>query len=62
MKLKRYSEVFIFEGYLIEYCVGMVITDEHVILSYSIYDNYSKIGVYDMDYILHQLSWTIESE
>ena len=59
MNLIKYSNSFKFEGYLIEFCLGLIITDDEFIISYSILDNYSKIGVYKRTNILNEIDWTI---
>lgn len=51
MNLLRYSSPFIFEGTPIEYCLGIVVEDERVIMTYSTWDRTTRIGVYDKKYI-----------
>lgn len=50
-KLLRYSAPFLFEGKEIEYCLGLVVEDERVIMSYSTWDKSSKARVYERGYI-----------
>lgn len=45
MKFKRYSEYFKFEDQTIEFCLGLIMEPERVILSYSINDRSSKIMI-----------------
>jgi tetratricopeptide (TPR) repeat protein len=48
MKYKRMSYLFKFDNkQSIEYCLGMVIEKENILMSYSIFDNSSYVGVYD---------------
>ena len=56
MKLLRFSDYFSFEGYEVEFCLGFIITENEFLISYSIMDNYSKIGIYDKNYIINNLS------
>jgi GR25 family glycosyltransferase involved in LPS biosynthesis len=51
MNLLRYSAPFNFEGTCIEYCVGLIVEDSRVIMSYSTMDRTTKIGVYNKKYI-----------
>jgi hypothetical protein len=57
MNLIRYSELFKFEGCRVEYCVGMIIKNDEMILSYSLMDTNSIIATYDIDYINNNLKW-----
>jgi hypothetical protein len=45
MNLKRYSDFFKFEGKTVEFCLGLVIEDKRVIISYSTMDSTSKIMI-----------------
>jgi hypothetical protein len=51
MNLKRYSAPFKFEKEPIEYCLGLIIEDDKVIMSYSTWDRSTKIAVYEKQYI-----------
>jgi tetratricopeptide (TPR) repeat protein len=51
MNLLRYSAPFKFEGEPIEYCLGIVVERDRVIMSYSIWDRASRLGIYNKDYI-----------
>ena len=51
MNLLRYSAPFKFEGEPIEYCIGLVVEDTRVIMSYSTWDRTTRIGVYDKSVI-----------
>ena len=57
MTLLRFSKPFRFEDIEIEFCLGFVINDTEIIISYSIMDNYSKLGIYDKQYIINKLAW-----
>jgi len=51
MNLLRYSAPFKFEGDPIEYCLSIVVNDDHVLINYSTWDRTTRIGVYDKKYI-----------
>jgi len=51
LTLKRYSAPFKFAGEHIEYCLGLVVEKERVIMTYSTWDRTTKIGVYSKQYI-----------
>jgi len=51
MNLLRYSAPFKFEGEPIEYCLGLIVEEERIILSYSVWDRTTKISVFDKKYI-----------
>jgi len=51
MKLLRYSAPFKFEGEPIEYCVGLIVEPERVVIPYSVWDRTSRIAVFDKKYI-----------
>lgn len=57
MNLIRYSELFKFEDSRVEYCIGMIIKNDEMILSYSLMDTNSIIATYDIDYINNNLKW-----
>ena len=59
MNLIRYSELFKFGGCKVEFCVGLIIKENQLLLSYSILDTQSMISVYDMDYINNEMKWYI---
>ena len=56
MNLLRYSAPFKFEGEIIEYCLGIIVEDENVILSYSTWDKTSKIAIYNKNYIFSKVN------
>jgi len=58
MNLKRYSAPFKFEGVCIEYCLGLVVEEDRVIVPYSVMDNKTKIAVYDKKYIDSKVIFT----
>ena len=51
MNLLRYSAPFKFEDICIEYCLGLIVDDDRLILTYSNWDRTTKIGVYNKKYI-----------
>jgi len=51
LNLLRYSAPFKFEGDCIEYCLGIVVEDERVLISYSTWDRTTRVGIYDKKYI-----------
>ncbi len=57
MNLVRYSELFSFTGNAVEYCTGLIIKDETIILSHSISDIRSIISEYNFDYINNDIQW-----
>lgn len=55
LNLQRYSAPFKFESESIEYCLGLVVEADRVIMTYSTWDRTSKIGIYnktDIDELL----------
>uniref|UniRef100_A0A6C0DC91 Glycosyltransferase n=1 Tax=viral metagenome TaxID=1070528 RepID=A0A6C0DC91_9ZZZZ len=57
MNLIRYSELFKFEDCKVEFCIGIIIKNNDMILSYSALDTKSIIATYDIDYINNNLKW-----
>jgi len=51
MNLLRYSAPFKFEGECIEYCIGLVVETDRVVVSYSTWDRTSKLAIYDRKYV-----------
>ena len=47
----KYSAPFKFEGISIEYCVGLIVEESRVLISYSTMDNTTKLGVYNKTYL-----------
>ena len=45
MNPKRYSELFKFENCSVEFCLGLILEDERIILSYSTMDATSKLMI-----------------
>lgn len=56
MNLIRYSETLKLGGQLIEFCIGLIVKETKIILSYSLLDSESYISVYDINYI-NSLKW-----
>ena len=50
-KLLRYSAPFKFEGAPIEYCIGMIVEEDRVIIPYSTWDKTTKLAIYNKNYI-----------
>lgn len=61
MNLQRYSELFKFQNYKVEFCMGLIIRENknncELIMSYSVMDTQSIICVYDMEYIKNGIKW-----
>ena len=57
MNLKQYSAPFKFEDQQneIEYCLGLVVEDERVLITYSNWDRTTTLGIYDRKYINEQM-------
>ena len=51
MSLKRYSAPFKFKGEPIEYCIGLIVEEDRVIMTYSCWDRTTQLAVYDKTYI-----------
>ena len=51
MNLLRYSAPFKFQTESIEYCLGIVVEDDRVLITYSVWDRETKLGIYDKKYI-----------
>jgi tetratricopeptide (TPR) repeat protein len=56
MELLRYSAPFKFDGEPIEYCLGIIVEDDNVILTYSTWDRTTKIAIYDKNYIFSKVN------
>ncbi len=57
MNLTRYSELFKLGNCAIEFCIGLIITEQTAILSYSLSDIESIIAEYDIEYINTKIKW-----
>ena len=58
MNLLRYSAPFKFYTEPIEYCLGLVVEDERVLITYSVWDRETKLGIYDKKYIDSIIKYT----
>ena len=58
MNLLRYSAPFKFHTEPIEYCLGLVVEDERVLITYSVWDRETKLGIYDKKYIDSIIKYT----
>jgi tetratricopeptide (TPR) repeat protein len=47
----HYSAPFKFQGLSIEYCVGLIVEESRVLISYSTMDNTTKLGFYNKSYL-----------
>jgi len=55
MNLKKYSKFFRFGGTKVEFCLGLIVNQKQIIISYSTNDNTSKIGIYNKKSFLNDL-------
>jgi len=58
LNLLRYSAPFKFEGECIEYCIGLVVEDNKIIIPYSTMDRTTKVAIYDKEYIESKMVYT----
>jgi tetratricopeptide (TPR) repeat protein len=58
MNLLRYSAPLKFEGECIEYCIGLVVEEERVIIPYSTMDRTSTLALYSKEYIESKMIYT----
>jgi hypothetical protein len=56
MNLKKYSNKFKFDNCCIEFCIGLEIVNDKLIICYSLNDSTSTIGLYDISQ-LDNLTW-----
>jgi tetratricopeptide (TPR) repeat protein len=49
MDIKRWSQLFKFEGEKIEYALGLIVEEKRIIISYSKWDSEPTIGIYDKE-------------
>lgn len=59
LNLKRYSAPFKFSDQPIEYCLGLVVEEEQVIMTYSVWDRSTMVAIYDKSYINERTVFTI---
>ncbi len=57
MNLLRYSELFKLENSPIEYCIGLIVEMNKIILSYSVQDKSTNVSIYTKDYINNNILW-----
>ena len=57
MNLKGYIDDFKFEGNFVEFCLGLVVEKDRVIISYSTNDSNCKICIYDKKYLENLIVW-----
>jgi hypothetical protein len=58
MNLKRYSAPVKFQNECIEYCLGLIVEDNRVIVPYSFWDRTTKLAVFDKSYIDEIVKYT----
>ena len=51
MNLLQYTSPFKFEGASIEFCLGLIVKNNQVIMTYSTWDRTSNVSIYDKNYI-----------
>jgi mannosyltransferase OCH1-like enzyme len=57
MNLSRYSELFKLGDCMVEFCTGLIIKEDTIILSYSLLYTQSIISEYDINYIKNKIKW-----
>ncbi len=57
MNLLKYSELFKLDNSTVEFCIGLIIETNRIILSYSSSDATTKISTYSIDYINNKILW-----
>lgn len=57
MNLIRYSELFKFGDCRVEFCIGLIVKNDKIILSYSLLDTQSIISEYSISYINNNIKW-----
>ena len=57
MKVIKYSELFRFGDCKVEFCNGLIVKDDKIIVSYSLLDYESIISEYETDYINTKIKW-----
>jgi len=62
MNLLRYSSPFKFEGECIEYCIGLIVEEERVIIPYSTMDRTTKLALYSKNYIDSKMVYIVKNK
>ena len=57
MNLKRHSELFKLGDKMVEFCTGLIMEEDRLILSYSLLDTNSYVSTYDYDTIRNSIKW-----
>jgi hypothetical protein len=57
LNLLRYSAPFKLSDASVEYCLGLIVKEDKVIISYSEWDRTTKIGIYDKKYIDNKIKY-----
>jgi glycosyltransferase involved in cell wall biosynthesis len=55
LDVKRVSNPWTFESQAIEYCLGCIVEETRVIMTYSVWDKAPKIGIYHKDKLMEQI-------
>jgi len=55
LEYKNHSKIFNFDGYKIEFCLGLIVEDNRIILSYSNWDRTSKLKIFNKEMLLKEL-------
>jgi tetratricopeptide (TPR) repeat protein len=58
LNLKRYSAPFKFSDQPIEYCLGLIVEDSRVIITYSVWDRSTMIAIFNKQYINEKIVYT----
>jgi len=58
LNLLRYSAPFKYEDAPIQYCIGLIVKDESVMINYSIWDRTTRVGIYNKKYIDSLIKYT----
>jgi hypothetical protein len=59
MNLLRYSELFKFGDCKVEFCIGLIVKESEIILSYSLLDTQSMISIYEMNDVNNGIKWYV---
>jgi tetratricopeptide (TPR) repeat protein len=58
LNLLRYSAPFKYEDVPIQYCIGLIVKDESVMINYSTWDRTTRVGIYSKKYIDSLVKYT----
>ena len=57
LRLKRWSTLMTFEGERIEFCIGLIVESERIIISHSTWDRTAMVSVYNREKLLNELTF-----